>query len=95
MNLAPPRYAHDCDRCRFIARCGNDDWYIHEGQTHTTILARYSNTDSGYWSMDTVALLDQAPDCLYGSRDGAVVAARPVTARHMLRLAATQKKEAP
>jgi hypothetical protein len=55
-----PRYVHDCDRCRFLGRFESD--YRHEDPHvfdlyvcpatfgHTTVVARFSDSGSDYYS---------------------------------------------
>lgn len=45
-----PRYAHDCDGCRFLRPSYLGDWYYCERCDEGTILCRYSNEGSNYWS---------------------------------------------
>ena len=59
-------YQHeDCIGCRFIrsAKCGtvDTDWYIcGKGPLHGSVIGRYGDSPSAYWSMP-IGVLESAP----------------------------------
>lgn len=56
------KWKHDCDKCRFLGGMfmphGSMDWYVC-GTTDRTILARFSDEGSDYWSRDIRHLGDE------------------------------------
>ena len=50
----PPRYVHDCDRCRYLGRFRSYDLYVCETKSlsRQSVIARYSDEPSGYASGD-------------------------------------------
>lgn len=52
----PPRFTHDCDRCRFIGQHGDFDIYVcarpADSVLGPTLLARYGDDGPEYASMD-------------------------------------------
>lgn len=75
-------FTHDCTKCKFIATKEVDgtlfDWYV----CGTTILGRYGNEGSQYWSSLKSIVID--PNHFYGppeNRDNMVKTAREMLSR--------------
>ena len=45
----PPRYAHDCEACRYLGQFENYDLYYHPG-ANETIVARFGSEGPDYLS---------------------------------------------
>jgi hypothetical protein len=53
------QFKHDCDRCKLIAVFEGQDWYTCPDRLGPTILCRFSNTPSDYWSMAQSIVVSQ------------------------------------
>ena len=61
--LQRPVFTHDCGECVYLGTTMDElgmphDWYTHDVGPHHSIVARYADSDSKYWSLDTRIVLD-------------------------------------